>query len=179
MGDLVWMPKFSFWPRVDSLFKKQGIIRWPIWGGGTKPDNFSRCKNFSEMPKKLGLRPENKGGPKIEKKVVFWHKKSENFRIRYPIFFFQKKFNPPMRPKRHFALKGTFPTETIVKNNDPKIPKISKILLSYFSKKKIEKKTKQKIVFFSSAPAAPRHHFFFRRLRRLFFFFFFFFVKGK
>ena len=40
-----------------------------------------------------------------------------------------------MRPKRHFALKDIFPMETVVKKNILKIPKISKILPSYFSKK--------------------------------------------
>ena len=70
--------------------------------------------------------------------------------------------------KRHFS-NGNHS-----KKNNSKIPKISKILLSYFSKKK----SKKNIFFFSSsAPAASRHHFFFRRLRRLFFFFFF--VIGK
>ena len=83
--------------------------------GGTKPDNFFRCINFSEMPEKTsGLRPENKGGPKIEKRFVFWHKNVKNFESRVHFFFSQIFFNP-MRPKRHFALKGTFPMEAIVK----------------------------------------------------------------
>ena len=140
--------------------------------GGTKPEFFFRCKKFSEMPKKInsGLRPENKGGPKIEKKVVFWHKKCEKFQTRHPIFFSQKIFNPPMRPKRHFALKDTFPMETIVNKKTAKIPKI---LLSYFSKKKIENKIKLDFFslgacgasasFFFPAPAAPLFFFFFQQ----------------
>jgi len=43
-----------------------------------------------------------------------------------------------MRLKMHFALKGTFPIETIVKKNS-KNPKKSKMLLNYFLAKKIEK----------------------------------------
>ena len=69
-----------------------------------------------------------------------------------------------MRPKRHFALKGTFPMETIVKKikKSPKIPKISKILLSYFSKKnkKSKNKIKKNIFFFLGACGASASFFF-------------------
>ena len=127
------------------------------------------------MPKKKfrASGPKIRGVQKSKKKVVFWHEKCEKFRTRHPIFFSQKIFKPPMRPKRHFALKDTFPMETIVNKKTAKISKISKILLSYFSKKK-KSKTKKigKIyIYFFSAPAAAPRHFFFRRLRRLFFFF--------
>ena len=76
---------------------------------------------------------------KIEKKVVFWHKKCETFRIRHPKKKYQKCFNPPMRPKRHFALKDTFPMETRVKNPRKKSQIFQKFAKSYFQKK-IEKK---------------------------------------
>ena len=58
--------------RVEPHFKNEGIYR-SIEIGGTKPLNFfARCKKISEMPKKKsGLRPKNKGGPKIEKKGRF------------------------------------------------------------------------------------------------------------
>ena len=52
---------------------------------------ISGAKILVKCRKKLGLQPKNKGGPKIEKKVVFWHKKCEKFPIRHPIFFSQKK----------------------------------------------------------------------------------------
>ena len=71
-----------------------------------------------------------------------------------------------MRPKRHFVLKDTFPMETIFKKKPAKNPKISKILLSYFSKKKIEKK----LFIFPRRLRRLGIFFFFRRLRRLFFF---------
>ena len=142
--------------RVASLFKKEGIFRWTVLGGGTLPEKIFRCKKFSEMPKKnRASGPKIRGVQKSKKRVVFWHKKCENFRTRHPIFFSQKKFNPPRRPKRHFALKDTFPMETIVNKKTAKIPKISKILLSYFSKKKSKKKIYKKNS---------------RRRRRLFFF---------
>ena len=76
---------------------------------------WRKCKKITKMlKKKSGLRPENKGGPKIEKKVVFWHKNVKNFESGIHIFFSQNIFNSPMRPKGHFALKCTFPMETIV-----------------------------------------------------------------
>ena len=34
---------------------------------------------------------------------------------------FLKIFNPPMQPKRRFALKDTFPMETMVKKTPPQI----------------------------------------------------------
>ena len=85
-----------------------------------------------------------------------------------------------MRPKRHFALKDTFPMETIVKKNLQKNPKISEILLRYFRKKKLKKKIGKNIYFFISrclqrlgiffffpfpAPAAPL--FFFNRKMKI------------
>ena len=122
------------------------------------------------MPKKnRASGPKIRGVQKSKKRSFFGIKNVKNFETRHQIFFSQKIFNPPMRPKRHFALKDTFPIETIgKKKKNAKIPKISKNLLSYFSKKKRKQKNR---FFFSSAPAVPRHLcFFFRRLRRLFFF---------
>ena len=108
------------------------------------------------MPKKKsGLRPENKGGPKIEKKVGFWHKKCENFQIWNPIFFFSKKFQPTNAAEKALCTKRHFSNGNHSKKYISKIPKISKILPSYFSKKKIEKKIIIKYIFFP------------RRLRRL------------
>ena len=82
-----------------------------------------------------------------------------------------------MQPKRHFALKGTFPIETIVKKK-AKFVKFSKKFLCYFSEEKNEKKMEKKI-----EKKYPRRR---RRLGMLFFFpdacgatFFFFFVKGQ
>ena len=105
------------------------------------------------MPKKSGLRPENKGGYKNRKKVVFWHKKSENFRIRHPKKKSQIFFNPPMRPKRHFALKDTFPIETIVKKKTSKFLKFSTQNSTQKSKKYFF--SRRLGIFFLLAPAAP------------------------
>ena len=66
-----------------------------------------------------------------------------------------------MRPKRHFALKDTFPMETIVKKKPCKNSQNFQNFAKLFSKKKIEKKS-EKYIFFLS-----------RRLRRLSIFFFF------
>ena len=64
--------------------------------GGTKPAKFFRCKkknNNSKFPKKSGLRPGNKGGLKIEKKVVFFGIKNvKNFKSEIQ-FFFLKNFS--------------------------------------------------------------------------------------
>ena len=49
-----------------------------------------------------------------------------------------------MRPERHFALKGTFPIETIVKKT-AKIPKIPKKFAKLFFEKKNWKKIKKYI----------------------------------
>ena len=145
-------------------------------GGGTLPENFFRCKKFSEMPIFFsGPRPENKGGPKIEKKVVFWHKKCEKFRTRHPFFFSQKFFNPPMRPKRHFS-NGNHS-----KNKNPQKSQNFAKLFFKKSRKKINKKSKKNrkkiTIFFFLGACGASASFFFRRLRRLFFFFFF--CKGK
>ena len=121
--------------------------------GGTKPDNNFRGQNFSEMSKKSGLRPANQGGPKIEKKKSFFGiKNAKNFDIRHPIFFSLKIFNPPMRPKRHFALKRHFSNGNHSKNKNPKKSQNFQVV---FQKKKVEKKIEKIIIFFSSAPAAP------------------------
>ena len=69
-------------------------------------------------------------GPKIEKKVVFWHKELEKIGIRNP-FFSQKKIIAPRRVKMNFAIKNTFSIETVIQKKE-KIPKISEILLNYF-----------------------------------------------
>ena len=135
-------------------------------------------KKFSEMPEKSGRRPENKGGSKIEKRSFFGIKNVKIFKSGTQFFFLKKKFNPTMLPKRHFALKDTFPMETMVNKKTAKIPKISKIskiLLCYFSKKKSKKnKIGKKIIyfflgacgasasFFFSAPAAPLFFSFFQ-----------------
>ena len=57
--------------------------------------------------KKSGLRPANQGGPKIEKKVVFWHKKREKFRIRHPNFFFSKNFQLTNAAEKALGTKKT------------------------------------------------------------------------
>ena len=102
--------------REESHFKF-GEINKLGSGGGTKPVIIIfLAKKLVKSPKKIGPRPKNKGGPKVEKKVVFWHKKCEKFRIRHPHFFSQKIFNPPMRPKRHFAPKCTCPTIVTPRN---------------------------------------------------------------
>ena len=91
-------------------------------------------------------------------------------------FFSQKFFNPPMRPKRHFALKDTFPMETIVKKKVQNSQNFQNFAKLFSKKNKIEeKKIEKKYIFFP------------RRLRRLgiIFFFgacgasFFFFSTGK
>ena len=72
-----------------------------------------------------------------------------------------------MRPKGHFALKFTFPIETILNKKKAKIPKISKILQVIFQKK--SRKNQKKYItgacgasaFFFPAPAAPLFFFFF------------------
>ena len=78
--------------------------------------------------------------------------------------FFSKKFQPTNAAEKALCTKRHFSNGNHSKKKISKIPKISKILLSCFSKKKIEKKILKKI---PSAPAAPRRHFIFRRLRRL------------
>ena len=111
---------------------------------------------FSEKTHKKNTRKNKR---KSKKRSFFGIKNVKNFESEIQFFFSQKFFNPPMRPKRQFALKDTFPIETIVKKKNAKIPKISKNVLSYFSKKKIEKKNGKKNIS--------------RRLRRLGIFFFF------
>ena len=103
------------------------------------------------------------GGSKNRKKRSFFGIKNvKNFKSGIQ-FFFLKKFQPANAAEKALCTLRHFSNRNHSKKN-AKIPKISKILLSYFSKKKIEKK---KYIFF---PAAPRRHFIFRRLRRLFFF---------
>jgi len=58
--------------------------------------------------------------------------------VRRASFFSQKKINPPMLPKRHFALQDTFPIKTIVKTKTQKFPQFPKFCLVIF-RKKIEK----------------------------------------
>ena len=66
-------------------------------------------KIYKNAEKKSGLRPENKGGPQIEKKGSFFGiRNAKNLESGIQIFFSQTIFNLPMRPKRHFALKDTF-----------------------------------------------------------------------
>ena len=90
-------------------------------------------------------------------------------------FFSQKIFNPPMRPKRHFALKDTFPIETIVKKkkrkNSQNFQNFQNFAKLFFEKKNRKKKSEKKYIFFLGACGASVS-FFFRRLRRLFFFLF-------
>ena len=59
--------------RVESHFKNEGIYRSIEIGGGTKPEIFSGAKNLVKCRNIFfsGLRPENEGGPKIEKKSRF------------------------------------------------------------------------------------------------------------
>ena len=132
-------------------------------------------KNAEKKIRAFG--PKIRGVPKSKKKVVFWHKKCEKFRIRHPIYFFSKNFQPThaaekaLCTKRHFSHRN----HSFMKKN-AEIPKISKILLSNFFEKKVEKKIEKKIIFFFSAPAAPRHHFFFPAPAAPLFFFF---LTGK
>ena len=58
--------------REQSHFKFGEINRLGSGGGGPNLLIFFFGKNFSEIAKKKsGLRPKNKGGPKIEKKGRF------------------------------------------------------------------------------------------------------------
>ena len=118
------------------------------------------------MPKKnRASGPKIRGVQKSKKKVVFWHKKCEKFRIRHP-----KNFQPANAAEKSLCTKRHFSNGNHGKKTKPqKIPKFPKFCKVIFQKKK--KNRIKKYIFFSSAPAAPRHHFFFRRLRRLFFFF--------
>ena len=98
-----------------------------------------------QKKKKIGPPARKQGGSQNRKKRSFFGIKNvKNFESGIRIFFSQKFFNSPMRPKGHFALKCTFPMETIVNKKKAKIPKILKILLSYFSKKKKSKKQSKK-----------------------------------
>ena len=108
------------------------------WGG--KPENFFRCKSFSEMPKNRASGPKIRGVQKLEKRVVFWHKKYHKFRIRHPIIFFSNFFQPINAAEKALCTKIHFSNGNHSIKKNAKIPKISKILLSYFLKKKIEKK---------------------------------------
>ena len=64
-----------------------------------------------------GLRPKNKGVQKLEKMSFFGIKNVKNFKSGIQFFFSQKIFNPPTRPKRHFALKDTFPIKQKTRKN--------------------------------------------------------------
>ena len=77
----------------------------------------------------------------------------------------QKLFNPQMRTKKHFALKDTFPMETIVKKNR-KISQNFQNVAQLFFKKKTKKKS-EKIFVFLSRRLRRICIFFFRRLQRL------------
>ena len=104
--------KCDFSLRVASLFKKEGIFRWTDLGG-TLPEKFFRCQNFSEMPKKSGLRPENKGVQKSKKMSFFGIKNVKNFESGILIFFFSKKFQPTNAAERGLCAKGDFKVPTL------------------------------------------------------------------
>ena len=89
-------------------------------------------------------------------------------------FFFSKIFQPTNAAEKALCTKRHFSNGNHSKKKKFKIPKISKILLRYFPKKKIEEKinNKKKIYFLSLAPAAPQHHFFFGACGASFFFIF-------
>ena len=126
------------------------------------------------LEKKIGPPTRKQGASQNRKKVLFCIKNVKNFEFGIHIFFL-KNFSTHQCAERALCTKMHFSNGTIVNKKKAKNPKISKILLSYCSKKIIEKIKIKKIYFFS-APAAPRHFIFFRRLQRLFFFFF---CKGK
>ena len=114
--------------REQSHFKFGEINRLGS-GGGTKPVNFFFGKNFSEIAKKFfrAFGPKIRGGSKNRKKRSFFGIKNvKNFESGIYSFFSQKFFNPPMRSKGHFALKCTFPMETIVNKKKRKFPKFPK-----------------------------------------------------
>ena len=87
-------------------------------GGGTLI-KFSGAKILVKYRKRNKNRAS---GPKIQpgegvqklKQVVFWHKKCEKFRTRHPIFFIKNFSTHQCCRKGTFALKDTFPMETIV-----------------------------------------------------------------
>ena len=120
--------------------------------GGAYLKIFSGAKNLVKCPIFFSGGPKIRGVQKSKKKVVFWHKKCEKVRTRHPIFFSQKFFNPPMRPKRHFALKDNG------NHSKQKNRKNSQNFQNFqnFAKLFFEKKNRK--IFFS------------RRLRHLFFF---------
>ena len=111
--------------RVESHFKNEVNSRSIEIGGGPNLLIFFGAKKLVKCrKKKSGLRPENKGGPKIEKKnVVFWHKKCEKFQTRHPIFFFSKKFQPTNAAEKALCTKRHFSNGNHSKKKPQKIPK--------------------------------------------------------
>ena len=81
--------------------------------------------------------------------------------------FFLKKISTHHAAEKALCTKRHFSNRNHSLNKNAKIPKISKILLSYFFKKKSKKKS----FFFSRRLPRLGIIFFFWRLRRLFFFF--------
>ena len=83
----------------------------------------------------------------MPKKVVFWLKKCEKFRIRHPKFF-----SAPMRSKMHFALNSIFSMENgkfIFKKikKFEKFPNFRKFAKLFFGPKNLKKRVFFVVVF--------------------------------
>ena len=110
--------------------------------------------------------PKIRGGvQKSKKRSFFGIKNVKNFESgNQKKIYHNKLFNPPMRPKRHFALKDTFPMETIVNKKTRK--NFQNFAKLFFEKKnRKQKKIGNNLYFFFSAPAAPL--FFFNRKTKI------------
>ena len=131
-------------------------------GGGPCLKKISGAKNLVKCrKKKSGLRPENKGGPKIEKKVVFWHTKCEKFRIRHPNIFFSKNIQPTNAAEKALCTKRHFSNGNHSKNKNPKKSQnFQNFAKLFFKKKKVEKKIEKNIYFFLGACGASASFFF-------------------
>ena len=96
-------------------------------GGGDRRSGGFADFFFKNAKKNIrAVGSQTRGSPKCSKKVVFWHKNVVKIESGIHFFFPQKMFIPPTRLKRHFALKGTFPIETVVKKKWQTFPRIPK-----------------------------------------------------
>ena len=129
--------------REQSHFKNERIYRSIEMGGGPNL-KILRCKKNSEMPNFFfrASGPKIRGVQKSKKRSFFGIKNVKNFESGIHIFFSQKFFNPSMRPKGHFALKCTFPMETIVKKNLKNSQNFQNFAKLFFQKKIKNRKIK-------------------------------------